>query len=146
LLHVLNDLIADRAALDWVLFEQTSHEGRVEVRADLNDFVSAEPTHPTVPVVKPETVLSACEGAQFHYGPISAYQCVLNPKLRTLWLNLRQFLESVGQKIRFAPVIACERMSSLYRPIDIFRNVCKELTTVASDQAFENVMNPGKSY
>ena len=73
------------APLDWVLFEQTSHEGRVEVCADLNDFVSAEPANPTVPVAKPETVLSAGEGAQFDYGPVSAYQCVLNPKLRTLW-------------------------------------------------------------
>jgi hypothetical protein len=42
--------------------------------------------------------------------------------------------------------MACERMGSLYRPIDIVRNVCKELTTVASDKAFENVTNPRKSY
>jgi hypothetical protein len=61
-----------QSALNWVLFEQTSHESRVEIGADLNDFVSAEPGDPTVPVIKPETVLSAGEGAQFHYSPISA--------------------------------------------------------------------------
>jgi hypothetical protein len=63
----------------------------VEVRADLDDFVSAEPADPTVPVIKPETVLSAGEGAQFHYRPISAYQCVLNLELRALGYDLRQF-------------------------------------------------------
>jgi hypothetical protein len=47
----------------WDRGEQTSHESPVEVGADLNDFVSAEPADPTIPVIKPETILSAGEGA-----------------------------------------------------------------------------------
>jgi len=43
-------------------------------------------------------------------------------------------------------VMARERMSSLYRPIDIVRDVDKELTTVASRKVFENVANMRKSY
>jgi len=52
----------------------------------------------------------------------------------------------VGQKIRFAMVMARERMSSLYRPIDIVRNVGKERATVASHKIFEDVANLRKSY
>ena len=39
-------------------------------------------------------------------------------------------------------VMTGERMSSLYDPIEIVRNVVKELTTVGGVKAFENLANP----
>jgi len=71
---------------------------------------------------------------------------VFNLKLRALRQDLRQFLESVGQEIRFATIVARERMGSLYGPIDIVRNVGKELTTVTSHEVREDVSNLRKRY
>jgi hypothetical protein len=71
---------------------------------------------------------------------------MLYVKLRALRQDLRKFFESVGQKMRFAVVMTCKRMSSLDDPINVVRNVGKEFTSVASFKALENIANLRKSY
>jgi hypothetical protein len=62
-------------------------------------------------------------------------------KRRALRQDLRKFFESVSQKMGFPVVMTCKRMSSLDDPINVIRNVAKELTSVASFKARENIAN-----
>jgi hypothetical protein len=64
--------------------KESSHQGGIEVRPDLNDLVAAEPANPTVPVVEPEAVLRGGEGMQFNYRPVSTHERMLHVKFCTL--------------------------------------------------------------
>jgi hypothetical protein len=82
---------------------------------------------------------------QLHYGQVTIRQRVLYVQMRALLQDLREFFLSVSQKIRFAVVMTCKRMSSLDDPINVVRNVGKEFTSVAGFKSVENIANLRKS-
>ena len=64
---------------------------------------------------------------------------MLHVKLRASRQDLSKFFERVGQKIRFAMVMACKRMSSLDDPVDVVRNMRKEFASVAGLESLKNI-------
>jgi hypothetical protein len=107
------------------LFEESSHERRIEIGPYLNYFVVLEPANPTVTVIKLEAILRGGKRVQFNHGPVVTHQRMLHVQLRALWQDLVKFFKSMGKKIRFAVVVAGKRMSSLNDPIDIVRDMGK---------------------
>jgi hypothetical protein len=126
---------------NWVLFEEASHESRIEISPDLDDLAVSEPANPAVAVIKPEAILRGGEGVQLHDGPVPTHQGVFHLQLRALRQDLRKLLERVAQKIRLAAVTTSKRMRSLDGPIYVVRNVGKEFISVAVLKSLEDFAN-----
>src|SRR5580692_2537197 len=84
---------ARRPITDGVLFEQSSDEGRVEVRANANDDGIPETDHPAVAVVETHAVLRGRERAELYDGLVVLDDQVLDDELRAVRQNLPQLGE-----------------------------------------------------
>jgi hypothetical protein len=65
---------------------------------------------------------------QLNHRPVPTHQHMLSLKLRAFRQDLRQLLESMGQKIRFAVVMTCQWMSPLDDPVHVVQDVIEETT------------------
>src|SRR5580658_5310746 len=88
-----------------ILFEEASHESRIEVSTDFYDLASSESTNPAIAVVKLKPVPRRGKRMQLDYRPIGAYQGMLDTKLCAMREDLIELFEGVCAKVRLAVVV-----------------------------------------
>jgi hypothetical protein len=120
-------MVADAHRLPLVVIDQPLDQGGVEIGANLDNSRVIKPHHPTVPIVESHSIRCGRVRPQLHHSPIAIDKHALDMKLCTSGEDFVQSGERVCVKVLFRPVPPGERMRSLNRPIDVIRDIVKEL-------------------